>query len=164
MSLPKIRGWPKYYLINTVMTYEGDDCLIWPYGKNPDGYGRIKLNNKQVIVSRWVCTQVYGPPPSIIHEAAHLCGKGHEGCVAKKHLKWKTPKENWADRYIHGTSKEGISINAGESHGFSKLTDDEVIKIRALGGTMFQREIAAEFNVSISTISEVLRRKRWKHI
>ncbi|WP_292637037.1 hypothetical protein [Mesorhizobium sp.] len=50
-------------------------------------------------VSRLVCEEVHGPPPSPDHEAAHSCDNGDLGCATKRHLSWKTPKENTADKF-----------------------------------------------------------------
>lgn len=92
-------GEPKRYLHEVVLAYEGDECMPWPYGRYASGYGRIRGS----IVSRLVCEAVNGPPPTPKHEAAHSCGKGHEGCVTKGHLSWKTHAENMADTIAHGT-------------------------------------------------------------
>lgn len=93
------------YYNNVVVNYEGDDCLTWPFPTNSNGYGALTINKKYFIVSRLLCTKVYGDPPTRAHQAAHSCGKGHLGCVAKSHLRWATPAENQADRIIHGTMR-----------------------------------------------------------
>lgn len=51
-----------------------------------------------------MCQKAHGDPPSPKHDAAHSCGRGHEGCVNPNHLSWKTKKQNQADRITHGTS------------------------------------------------------------
>ncbi|WP_344395804.1 HNH endonuclease signature motif containing protein [Streptomyces asiaticus] len=60
-----------------------------------------------------------------------------------------TQKENMADAIRHGT------VPSGESHYASKLSDDQVREIRdryAAGG-IFQRDLAAEYDVSQSLVS-----------
>lgn len=99
-------GEPQEYLRDVVLPYNGEDCLTWPFGRS-SGYGKIHLTGGQYLVSRVVCETVNGPPPTARHEAAHSCGKGHEGCVNPRHLSWKTPAENWADKYAHGTDNRG---------------------------------------------------------
>lgn len=103
-----IAGEPAAWLGKVALTYEGDDCLAWPFYTRPDGYGEVRYDGKNWVVSRLVCEMVNGPAPSPHHEAAHSCGKGHEGCVAKAHLRWATHKENHDDRKQHGT--DGFAV------------------------------------------------------
>jgi 5-methylcytosine-specific restriction endonuclease McrA len=54
----------------------------------------------------------------------------------------------------------------GENNGNAKLTDAQVIEIIALWktGDYFLRQIAAMFNVSISTIHLIVQGKSWKNL
>lgn len=142
------------YYRNVVLPYDGDECLIWPYALTK-GYGHMEKNGKRGIVSRFLCADVYGPPPTKNHEAAHRCGNGHLGCVTKKHLSWKTPKENQSDKIQHGTH------NRGERSASSKITESQAIEIFNLKGIKSQREIASEFGVSQQTISDIHCRRTW---
>jgi hypothetical protein len=107
------------------------------------------------LVSRRVCEETKGPPPTPAHEAAHSCGKGHLACVTKGHLSWKTHAENQTDKLIHGTD------NRGQKHMMVKLTEDDVREIRALRGTMLQREIARQFGISQQSVGDIFRRATW---
>lgn len=91
-------GEPERFLRETVLTYDGDQCLAWPYSRTGAGYGKIQKDGRTQIVSRVVCEEVYGPPPSSLDQAAHSCHNGHLGCVTKGHLSWKTPRRNLAER------------------------------------------------------------------
>jgi hypothetical protein len=56
-----------YSFIEKAISYEGDDCLIWPFTRNPDGYAHLSSRRfrKQYgtpTISRVVCIEVYGPP------------------------------------------------------------------------------------------------------
>jgi hypothetical protein len=106
-------------------------------------------------VSRIVCEKFNGPPPTSKHEAAHSCGKGHEGCVSGRHLRWDTPKGNQADRLKHGTH------NRGERQPRAKLTEHDVRWIRSVIGTRPQREIAQMFGVHPCVISEIKIGRKW---
>lgn len=150
------QGTPLAFLENTVLSFDGDECLPWPYTKDSKGYGRIKRGGKIRLVHRIVCEHEHGPPPTSKHEAAHLCGKGHLACCNRKHLEWKTPTENQADRLAHGTH------NRGGRNGRAKLTEAQVLQIRS--STKLQRELAAEYGVSPVAISDIKRRKKWEHI
>lgn len=143
------------FLHNTVMPYQGQDCLTWPYTRDRTGYGRIRINKKSLSVSRLVCEHVHGPAPTNTHEAAHSCGNGHLGCVTPSHLSWKTPAENQADRIAHGTHQ------FGEKNARNKLTEKQVQKIRSLKGIITQVEIARIFGISFVTVSDIHNRRRW---
>lgn len=145
------------YFNNFVLSYDGDDCLSWPYAKLK-GYGQIRHGGKRRCVSRLICEIVNGPPPSPKHEAAHNCGKGHEGCCNPKHIRWDTPKGNSADKIIHGTTSRG------ERAPSVKLTAEQVLTIRILAGKLLQQEIGEMFGVHFSTISAIITRKLWRHI
>lgn len=141
-----------------VLSYDGKDCLAWPYAKYPSGYGHLSYAGKDVTVSRLVCEKVHGPAPSKEHHAAHSCGKGHEGCVNKNHLRWATPKENNADKQGHGT------LLKGESAPWAKLTEDNVNDIISLKGKLYQKEVAELYGVTRSMVGLIQRGKRWSHV
>lgn len=140
-----------------VLTYDGDECLIWPFSKTAHGYGwmRNPIVSRMVVVSRMVCEHANGPAPVRGLDAAHSCGKGHEGCVAKRHLSWKTHAANGSDMIAHGSSPRG------ERHGQVKITEEQAREIRGLRGLSGQKEIAARFNISIATVSMIQRGRRW---
>jgi hypothetical protein len=141
---------------DVVLAYDGDDCLIWPFSTSGGGYGNLTLENgRQGNVHLFLCEEIYGPAPSNRHQAAHSCGRGKGGCVAKRHLSWKTIEENHADKIGHGTT------NRGERNGQNKLSSDEVLAIRAMEGRARQYDIAAEYGVSPTLVSRILARKAW---
>lgn len=151
------KGQVQEYYRNIVLKCErgpDDECLIWPYSKS-DGRGQISFGGQPTLVSRLVCEEKHGPAPTPDHEAAHSCGKGNQGCVTKGHIRWATPSENQMDRVDHGTS------NRGERHAMSKLSQEQVLKIRSLQGKMLQRDIAKMFGVCAGTISEIHQRRTW---
>ena len=152
-------GEPERYLRETVLSYAGDECLPWPYGRC-QGYAVLHTGSeaRSTIVSRRVCRAVHGPPPTPKHEAAHSCGKGHEGCVNPNHLRWATHQENMEEMVAHGTAQRG------ENHGNAKLTAEDVHEIRRLQGKMSQQEIGDLFGVWHSTIWLIHSRKTWAHL
>lgn len=152
-STPK--GDPKRFYQEVVETHDGKDCLIWPYTTNGFGYGQISRDGRMVLVSRLVCEKENGPPPTPEHEAAHSCGKGHFGCVAKSHLSWKTPAENTEDKARHGT------IVRGEVHYRAKLSEDDVLAIFSLAGKETQLSLGDRYGVSVTTVCQIQTGKRW---
>ena len=82
-----------------------DQCISWPFAHDGNGRPQISVNGHMRSTCRIICQIVHGPPPSSSrkYEAAHNCGKGHEGCINPRHLRWATSAGNQADRNIHGT-------------------------------------------------------------
>lgn len=80
-------------------------------------------------------------------------------------LKWGTRSENQKDRVKHGTH------NRGTRHGLSKLNENKVRKIRAMAkenknvrkgeAGKGYKKIAKKFNVSSSTVGNVVRGTTW---
>lgn len=148
------RGEPERHLSEVVMPYEGEDCLIWPFARS-HGYAIITRDRHNFPVSRLICEDEHGPPPTAEHQAAHSCGRGNLGCVARRHLRWATRTENMADTLIHGTRP------LGERHGCAKITEEIVRKIRGLQGTMPQRDIGRLFGISQAMVGQIHRRRNW---
>ena len=137
--------------------FYGDDCLQWPFAVGDDGYGRVHIPGTGVLTtaSRLMCRMAHGEPLNPTMEAAHTCGKGHNGCVNPKHLYWASSTTNHADKVEHGTT------NRGERQWMSKLTETDVHEIRRLLGSMTQKAIADLYGVDQSTISNIKRVKDW---
>ncbi len=155
VTLVTFQGDPMKFIQDVALHYEGDDCLDWPFGKT-GGRGMIWRDGKHRVVAREICTMVHGEPPHPSYQAAHSCGRGHEGCCTKKHLRWATSAENKADQILHGTS------NHGERSNSAKITREDVLAIRALKGTVSGRELALRYGVSFSHICSIQTNKCWK--
>jgi len=150
------RGDAQRWINEVALTFKGDSCLVWPFSRGKDGYGRIKREGRMQKAHRVVCEAAHGIAPTPKHEAAHNCG--NRGCINPHHLRWATPVENAADRLIHGTHIEG------ERHGRAKITEAEAREILALKDKKVQREIGAQFGLDQRTISAIHRKKRWAHL
>jgi len=151
-------GAPAEFL-KTAILFDRDECLTWPYGRHGAGYGVIANG---VLVHRLVCEAVHGPSPEGKEQVRHLCGKGHEGCVSPQHLAWGDASENQEDRNRHGTA------NRGDRHGMSKLSKEEVLKIRSEWDNLvygqknkYCEEAAIRFGVNPSYIDSIGKRKTW---
>ncbi|WP_407646485.1 HNH endonuclease [Henriciella aquimarina] len=133
-----------------------DECIEWPFRLTKQGYARISLFGKPVFVSRAVCAQAHGAPPSQNWHAAHSCG--NPCCINPKHLSWKTAAGNMADKIEHGTHQ------IGEANPHAKLTEDQVLEMRRLRPSHSLSQLAAIFDVTPTTVSGIVRRKSWTHI
>lgn len=151
-----VNGSPMRFFEETVLTYQGDDCLMWPFAVNHAGYGRIYIAGRMQIVSRVVCEEINGPALTTDHQAAHSCGNGHLGCVNPRHLRWATRIENESDKETHGTTRRGAR------HPMAILSESEVRNIYY--DCRVQSVIASDYRVSQTTVSDIKRGKRWHHI
>lgn len=156
------RGAALAFYRNVVQSHEQRaECILWPFARNERGYavfGKRRGLLNTCLVSRLVCMEVNGPPPSSKSEAAHTCGDGHGGCINPRHLEWKTSKQNKDDQIIHGTR------NKGERNGHARLTVSQVRQIRSLVKAHPQRAVADMFGVDQSHVSNIVRGKQWRHV
>ncbi len=114
------------------------------------------VRGKSQRFSRIVCEKENGPALSSLHHAAHLCG--NTGCVTRKHLKWKTAKENDLDKDAHGTRQDG------ERNPNAKLSLEDVRAIRRLGKVASYRELAEKYDITPESMSNVLQYATWKNV
>lgn len=140
--------------LNAAILSDTDDCILWPFAKNMNGYGAITVDGKTQRPHRIVCQEVHGPGP-YKHEVAHNCG--NRLCINPRHLRWATREDNQADRAIHGTS------NRGERQWANKLKPEQVVQIRKLltSGATTQREIARMYGISRESVSGIKRGLTW---
>jgi len=131
------------------------------------GYLQVGLykNNSMTIyqVHRLVLLTFQGDCPEGL-QVNHIDGNRKNNNL--ENLEYVTPSENLLHSFnILGRKGFGIG-SCGESHGSSKLTDQEVKKIRSKYSkeTVTRRELAGKYGVSVSTITQIISRKLWKHI
>lgn len=121
------------------------------------GYHRVNLYNKNnVFIHVLVCTAFHGPKPSSKHEVCHRDGNKLNNKASN--LRWGTRKENIEDSVRLGT------LALGSRHGMSKLTEDQVRKIRILSkdkSPNTYKGVAAQFNISITAVRYIVTKQRW---
>jgi hypothetical protein len=89
----------------------------------------------------------------------HIDGNKENNCVWN--LEYCTPSENATHAYSNGL----ISFNTGENHRLSKLTRENVLKIREdLDQGVLCHQLAKEYKVTWATIYNIKTRKNWKYI
>lgn len=151
-------GSPRRFIDELLVLSGTYECLKWPFSTFANGYPCVRRSGKTASVISLICEKFHGPAPTPNHEAAHSCGKGHEGCVNPMHLSWKTGEENAADKIKHGT------YVCGERQNGAKLTPAAVVVIRSLRGKKTQKEIGAMFGVKQSTVRDIQLYRSWTHV
>jgi hypothetical protein len=130
-------------------------CHIWQGYKNQDGYGSVRDDSKMVLTHRVAYAHKHGPiPPWLM--VCHDCGD--RACINPDHLYLGTAKDNAADMVRHGNA----GTQKGEGIGNSKLTEREVLAIRA--SDMSGVGLARLYGVTNANITAVRNRKTWRHI
>lgn len=68
-----------------------EGCWLWMAGRQPNGYGRLRLDGKAVYAHRFAYELLIGPIPKGL-QIDHLCRVRH--CVNPTHLEPVTHREN----------------------------------------------------------------------
>lgn len=137
-------------------------CIIIQ-GERPNGYNKVELykngNCKTFSVHRLVA-ECFISNKKNVSDVNHKNGNKSDNRV--ENLEWCTHSEN--ELHAHRTNlKQG---SKGASNGMSKLTEEEVLDIRAAYnlGCFSYAKLAKAYNVSKGTIEPLIKRITWKHI
>lgn len=133
-----------------------DECWPWTGAKRQNGYGHKGWRGKQYLAHRWMYERRVGPIPEGM-VVCHACD--NKWCVNPAHLFVGTQKDNVRDMY----AKNRQADRKGEKCGTSKLTEKEVLEIRAASDAK-NVALAKQYGVSASLISQIRNRKTWTHI
>jgi hypothetical protein len=128
-------------------------CIEWTACKLKGGYGQFKYDGKVWLAHRFAWMLENGDIPEGMH-VLHKCD--NPKCVNTYHLFLGTHAQNMADRDDKG--RHAI----GEAKKNAKLTESDIVAIRS--DDRLLREIAADYGVSQDVISQVKRRKAWRHV
>lgn len=152
------RFWPK---VDRSQLSPGG-CWLWTgstnkgYGLIGDGYGKL------IRAHRFSFHWAYGPiPPGL--SVCHRCD--NPSCVNPTHLFLGTHLDNMADRNSKGRQSRA-SVNQGEASGMAKLTEVQVMEIRALyaAGGITHRALGELYGVTGSSVSHIVNRQTWTHV
>jgi predicted XRE-type DNA-binding protein len=136
-----------------------NQCMEWPLSRDKLNYGRItgSSGTRVEFVHRAAWEIVHGPIPDGMF-VCHDCPNGdNPACFRPSHMFLGSAADNQAD-----SKKKGTAVR-GERVGTSKLNAEEVKEIRRLRQRgVEQKQIGKRFGVTQSTISEIVRRKKWR--
>ena len=131
-----------------------DDCWEWTAHRHCKGYGSFGLLPSGIFRAHRIAYYLAtGEQPGSLM-ICHTCD--NPGCCNPVHLFLGTNSDNMADMMAKGRSSQG------SKHGQAKLTEAQVLAIRASGAARLA--LATKYGVTNHAIYEVLSRKTWKHI
>lgn len=135
-------------------------CYLWTgFLHSVTGYGDFKVGTVCLPAHRVALLLERGPlAPGM--EAAHSCN--NRACVSPLHLRPRTHAENQREsigRHV------GVK-NAGESNGNARLTDAEVLALRAhyAEGEATVASLAEAYAYSVAGMASVLIGDRYRHL
>ncbi len=135
-----------------------DNLSVW---FSRDGYPKVsfyvkKKSPKKIFVHRLVAEQ-FIPNPENKPFINHINGIKTDNRV--ENLEWCTRSENDLHAY-----KIGLKNATGEKNGFAKLSQRQVLEIRAFDGAYSRKELSGLYGISLQHLSGIINRKFWKHI
>lgn len=150
---------------------EATGCWIWLGTRSTCrmGYGQMSINDK----ARRVHRVVYELKAGAIPKGKFVCHDCDTPlCCNPEHLFLGTHRDNMADMTQKGRQATGLrngrftkpeQTARGARNGRSKLTEQSVREIRRryAAGSVRQKDLAAEFGVGVSTIGDIVKRKKW---
>jgi hypothetical protein len=132
-------------------------CWRWRGAIGSNGYGHLQRRGVTISAHRWAYQEAKGEIPEGMC-VCHTCD--NKWCVNPDHLWPGTMKDNHRDREAKG---RGRRLH-GNAHPNAALTADDIENIRANSMNLSQRELGRLFGCSQGHISDIVTRKRWRHI
>jgi hypothetical protein len=126
-------------------------CWEWTGSRNDYGYGQMKWDSVKVIYAHRFSYELHiGPIPTGL-VLMHSCDK--PSCVNPDHLTPGTNSDNTKDMILKGRCRT------------AKITIEQVREIkRRLAGGEYYRDMAKEFNVSVTTVYFIKTGKTWANV
>lgn len=134
---------------------DGDNCWSWTAARDKDGYGMFRgewlgvLHKRAHRFSWSYHNNAEIPDGGVI---CHSCDNPQ--CCNPAHLRVGSHLDNQREKWAKGRANHRTPA--------AKLTPEMVREIRAAVG--YQRDIAAKYGVTQTTVSDIKRRRSWTHV
>lgn len=163
----QVKGWNSYFVSDSgfVKSYKKNKLngRLLTIHNHKDGYLTVDLSIGRKAYQKFVhrlVAEAFIPNPNNKKQVNHIDGDKRNNHVSN--LEWSTRSENMRHAVRIGLKKP----LKGSKNPAAKLSESDVLKIRkeySLGG-IGQIALGVKYGVSQAVISDVLLRKRWKHI
>lgn len=170
------RFWEKVNKNGSIMPGMVTPCWEWQAYRQKWGYGIIGISHskKTMLTHRYSYQLHYGEIPEGLL-VLHKCD--NPACVNPEHLWLGTDADNNADCLAKGRGNKATGdrngarlhpekVAKGEAVSLAKLTEADVKRIREkyFVNGLTQKQLAKEFSVNQTAISNIIRFKTWRHI
>ena len=137
---------------------KGDGCWLWSGPTKQTGYGQIRFRHQRWLAHRLAFVLAFGEIPAG-KCVCHRCDNPR--CCRPDHLVLGDQADNISDRIERGRCARG------SRHGQAKLTEADVIAMRAMfaADRAFSfAKAAVAFGVTKRTASQAIRGEMWCHV
>lgn len=139
-----------------VMIGAGDACWLWLGAKDKKGYGKVRFLDGMLFahrVSYYLFVGIIPEGQSILHRC------DTPACVRPDHLFLGTQRDNMVDKSAKGR------VLRGSKHQNSRITEAQAASILLLAAKGSPQSLIAKLHgISQSQVSNIVRRKVWRHI
>ena len=136
-----------------------DECWEWKASKvnknkSGKGYGQFSVGGARVVSAHRFSYEIENGTIPDGMCVLHKCD--NPSCCNPKHLTIGSNLENTKDRNEKGRTAKGESV------GSAKLTENQVLEIFNMNGSI--RKIAPLFGISKSQVLAIKHKKKWAHL
>jgi len=135
-----------------------DECWWWLGAQDERGVGQFWLSG-QVVRAPRLAWSIYNNKP--FPDELFACHRCDNACCCN-------PAHIWPDTHQANVDDMTGKLRHphGETHGASKITEEQVREIRALSeqGQLSQGEIGQKYGLSKWQVSNIVRKLQWGHV
>jgi hypothetical protein len=158
----------------------GDGCWEWSASLTSHGYGQFWIRGTMIGAHRVAFELAKGAVPAG-REVCHHCD--NRLCVRPDHLFAGTRSDNMRDAAAkcrlsqqthperrargerHGSKTRPERTLRGDQHPAAKLSEDDVRALRlARANGALLTELAAQYGLAKTTVSQIVRHETWRHV